>query len=109
MPPSAPALAGASPSSSPAPGPAAASIEEVNATGKGGDFKPGTVNIRAGQSVEWVNHSGNIHNVTFDDRSLTGSTTMSANESFRATFPRPGSYHYICTFHPGMEGTIVVS
>ncbi|MBJ7602847.1 MAG: cupredoxin domain-containing protein [Candidatus Dormibacteraeota bacterium] len=99
----------ASPSASQAPASAAAVVEEVNASNKGGDFRPAGLTIKAGETVEWVNHSGNIHNVTFDDKSLGNSSTMSANETFSKKFDKPGSYHYVCTFHPGMEGTVTVS
>ncbi len=116
MSPSAPASAAPSASASPSAsqsaqpaGPAAAMVEQVNASNKGGDFKPASVTIKAGETVGWVNHSGNIHNVIFDDKSLGNSTTMSANETFSKKFDKPGSYHYVCSFHPGMEGTVVVS
>ncbi|MGI8562911.1 MAG: cupredoxin domain-containing protein [Candidatus Dormibacter sp.] len=109
MSPTAAPTAAPSPSASQAPAPAAAMVEEVNATNKGGDFKPASTNIKVGETVVWINHSGNIHNVTFDDKSLGNSSTMSANESFSKKFDKPGTYHYVCTFHPGMEGTIVVT
>lgn len=116
MSPSASASAAPSASASPSAsqpvqpaGPAAAKVEEVNATNKGGDFKPTSITVKAGESVEWANHSGNIHNVTFDDKSLGNSLTMSSNDTFSKKFDKPGTYHYTCTFHPGMEGTVVVS
>jgi plastocyanin len=84
-------------------------VEEVNASNAGGAFKPTQVPVTRGTTVRWVNHSGNIHNVTFDDRSLGASPIMYQNDAFDKAFDRPGTYHYTCTFHPGMEGTIVVS
>ena len=31
-----------------------------------------------------------------------------APKSFKVTFTKAGAYHYVCMFHPGMEGQIVV-
>lgn len=31
-----------------------------------------------------------------------------ANDSFSLTFTEPGTYHYHCTLHPWMEGTVIV-
>ncbi|MGH7883584.1 MAG: cupredoxin domain-containing protein [Candidatus Dormibacteraceae bacterium] len=106
-----------SPSSSPAltstpSAPAAVSqavtVEQVNATGMGGAFSPAQVNIPVGGSVQWINHSGNVHNVTFDDSSIGTSPIMYANATYSKTFTKPGTYHYACTYHPGMEGTVIV-
>jgi plastocyanin len=108
--PSASVSAGSSPSMVPAssaPG-QVETVEQVNATGMGGAFKPAQVRVPKGGTVQWVNHSGNIHNVTFADPSLGASPIMYANDRYSRTFQRSGTYHYACTFHPGMEGTITV-
>ena len=51
------------------------------------------------------------HNLVFDDESVgTGIETISegsATGSF--TFPAAGSYDFVCTLHPGMDGEVVVS
>ncbi len=102
----------ASPATVGAPAPAAGgeiiTVKEVNAAGKGGDFDPPSVTVKAGTTVRWTNSSGNIHNVTFADSSLKPSLTMSREETFQTTFRRPGTYTYRCTFHPGMDGKVVV-
>ena len=87
---------------------AVTAVKEVNAIGMGGAFDPPMVAIKAGGSVRWTNSSGNIHNVTFADASIKASGVMSPGESFDTVFARPGTYSYRCTFHPGMEGTVVV-
>jgi len=33
---------------------------------------------------------------------------MDTNESFSFKFDKPGTYHYTCSIHPRMVGTIVV-
>jgi plastocyanin len=34
--------------------------------------------------------------------------TGTPNETFTYTFDKPGTYHFVCTIHPRMVGTIVV-
>jgi plastocyanin len=107
-----PLPAGSSPASaSPTSGQAdqVVTVEEINASNMGGAFSPKEVHLSAGGTVRWVNHSGNIHNVTFDDRSLGASPIMYKGDSHEKKLDRPGRYHYVCTFHPGMEGMVVVS
>ena len=83
-------------------------VMEVNATNKGGAFDPEMVKVPVGGTVMWTNNSGNIHNVTFTDTSIKASTVMSKGDAFKVTFPKAGTYKYTCTFHPGMDGTVVV-
>ncbi len=106
-----PVSAGSSPTSASTSGQAdqVVTVEEINASNMGGAFSPKEVHLSAGGTVRWVNHSGNIHNVTFDDRSLGASPIMYKGDSYEKKLDRPGRYHYVCTFHPGMEGTVVVS
>ncbi len=114
------ATASPSPSAASSPAPSEASpssgqanqvvtVEETNASNAGGAFSPKEIHLNAGGTVRWVNHSGNIHNVTFDDRSLGASPIMYKGDSYEKKLDRPGRYHYACTFHPGMEGTVLVT
>lgn len=93
----APAMAGSSG--------ATATVMEVNAPGMGGAFSPASISIHPGDSVTFTNASGNIHNVTFADMH---SPIMYGGERWSATFPKPGTYKYVCTYHPGMEGVVNV-
>ena len=69
-------------------------------------FAPKTVTIAAGDSVNWVWRSnGNPHEVA--GRSIRDSGIRSGG-TFRLTFRRAGRYGYVCSFHPGMVGTVVV-
>jgi plastocyanin len=70
-------------------------------------FQPASANIKAGDVVEFDNSDTTPHNVTFD--AGTASPTMNGGDKFMAKFSKPGSYHYVCTFHaPAMAGTITV-
>ena len=110
--PSTPAPATAAPSAAPtaaaAPSGPVTAVMEINATGKGGAFEPDMVKVAVGGTVMWTNNSGNIHNVTFADTSIKASTIMSKGDTFTVTFPKAGTYKYTCTYHPGMDGTVVV-
>ena len=72
-------------------------------------FSPGTVTIKAGESVTWSSSGPSPHTVTADDQSFD-SGTLNPGQSFSHTFSTPGTYHYHCQFHvaQGMVGTVVV-
>ena len=68
-------------------------------------FSPATIRVPAGATVRWKNDDSVAHTVTskgFDSGNLDG------GRSFTFTFTKSGSYAYVCTYHPGMTGTVVV-
>lgn len=74
-----------------------------------GVFTPQTVHIRPGQTVGWLNASGDYHTVTFEVPSAPRSSGgFGHGATFRARFPRPGTYPYRCLYHDGMTGQVVV-
>jgi len=38
-----------------------------------------------------------------------GSDTLSNGQSFSKVFDAAGTFDYVCTFHPGMTGKIIVT
>jgi plastocyanin len=70
-------------------------------------FVPGTVEIAAGTTVEWLNNDPLSHSVTADDNSFS-SGLIAPGRKWRHTFTTPGTYTYHCTPHPFMKGTVVV-
>ena len=86
---------------SPAPKTPAAAVITVRYI----SFEPATVTVHAGQTVEWQwEDSPAEHNVSFADfRSPVQETG-----SWSHTFNQPGTYHYQCTIHIDMRGTVVV-
>ena len=74
------------------------------------DFKydPPTVTIDAGRSITWTNKDGVAHTATADDKSFD-SGNLNEGQRFSFTFDKPGTYDYICIYHPYMKGTVVVS
>jgi plastocyanin len=70
-------------------------------------FAPATMTVSAGTTVTWMNLDEEPHTVT-SDLGLFRSGAMDTNESFSFKFEKAGTYHYTCSIHPRMVGTIVV-
>ena len=75
-------------------------------------FDPPRLEIRAGDSVEWINRDLAPHSAT-SDGTLAGdawdSGTLAKRERFEQRFMEPGTLGYLCAFHPHMRGEIVVA
>ena len=71
-------------------------------------FSPNSSSAKVGQIIQWTNAGSVLHNVTFDVSSLSDSG-LAPGGTWEVKFTKAGSYHYVCTFHAGMEGTVTVS
>jgi plastocyanin len=70
-------------------------------------FNPPTLTVKRGDRVQWVNKDLFPHTATSTAKAFdSGSIAPNASWSFVAG--RPGSYPYLCTFHPTMHGTLNV-
>lgn len=85
-----------------------ASTAAVTVTMKNIKFASDSVEIRAGQSVRWVNQDMVDHTVTFEQPGPTSSSMMRTNATFIARFEQPGVYRYHCSPHPDMRGVVIV-
>jgi plastocyanin len=70
-------------------------------------FSPTSITVKAGSTVTWTNLDDEPHTV-FSDAGLFRSSALDTKDSFSYKFDKPGTYHYLCTIHPRMMGTIVV-
>jgi plastocyanin len=70
-------------------------------------FSPMNINVKAGTRVTWTNKDDEPHTVASDD-GVFRSAALDTDESFSFKFDKPGTYHYTCTIHPRMIGTITV-
>lgn len=70
-------------------------------------FMPTTLTVNAGAEVSWVNKDGEPHTVV-SDTGLFRSGALDTDESFSFKFEMPGTYHFTCSIHPRMVGTIIV-
>jgi plastocyanin len=70
-------------------------------------FNPTPLTVKAGATVTWTNMDDEPHNVVSDTGTFK-SGGMDTNESFSYKFDKPGTYHFTCSIHPRMVGTVVV-
>ncbi len=70
-------------------------------------FKPDSLTVKAGSTVTWANMDDEPHSVV-SDTGMFRSGAIDTNESFTFKFDKPGTYHFTCSIHPRMTGTIIV-
>jgi plastocyanin len=90
-----------------AQGGAAQAAQTISISAQNFMFSPATITVKAGATVTWVNLDEEPHTI-FSDVGLFRSSALDTKERFSYTFDKPGTYHYICTIHPRMTGTIIV-
>ncbi len=71
-------------------------------------YQPDSIEVEVGTEVTWVNQDGIDHTVTGENGQFD-SRTIEPGEEFTFTFDEPGTYEYSCTFHPSMEGEVLVN
>lgn len=71
-------------------------------------FDPASLTVPVGATVTWTNKDEEPHTVAANDGSFH-SPGMDTNATYSFTFTTPGSYDYICSIHPFMTGTVVVT
>ncbi len=74
------------------------------------DFKfTGAESVPPGATIEVRNDDRSSHTVTSDDGEFEEVIVEGNGATGTFTAPaEPGTYDYVCTFHPEMEGTLVV-
>jgi len=71
-------------------------------------YTPPSTTVAAGQTVTWTNSGTSPHDAAATDGSWK-TPLLNTGGSASVTFSTPGTYTYICTPHPWMLGTIVVT
>jgi plastocyanin len=71
-------------------------------------FVPAEVTVSVGGTVTWTNNDSVAHDVTADSFSSGEPGGMAPGDTFEHTFEEAGNFDYVCTVHPGMEGTVTV-
>jgi amicyanin len=97
-----PASASATTADAPAPqGGTAVAISDFK-------FNPATLTVPVGATVTWTNQDEEPHTIAAKDGSFH-SPGMDTHGTYSYTFTAPGSYDYVCSIHPFMAGTVVVT
>ncbi len=70
-------------------------------------YKAPTITIATGTTVIFKNLDDDPHTVTSND-GLFDSKGLAQGDTWTYRFTTPGTYHYHCTVHPMMQGTVIV-
>lgn len=71
-------------------------------------FEPKDVTVQAGTTVTWKNLEDIPHNVVAEEGADFESDTFGKDGTYEFKAEESGAVKYVCTIHPGMEGTITV-
>ena len=69
-------------------------------------FDPQSTKVQAGQTVVFQNDDTVSHNVTSSDIGTSGD--IRPGKTWKYKFDKAGDFHYVCTYHQGMAGEIIV-
>ena len=75
-------------------------------------FQPNQVTAAVGSLALTVRNAGQVpHNLVFADAALGKTDTVKGKGTATLTvsLAKAGTYRFTCTFHPGMDGQVVVS
>jgi plastocyanin len=74
---------------------------------EGMSFKPAVLTVKPGDTVVWQNKDIVPHTATaagkFDSKQIAGGASWSW------TARTKGRHDYVCSYHPGMKGSVVVA
>lgn len=94
--------------STPAPAGTAVAEGGVRVAMEGFAFVPEHVTVERGQTITWVNEDTAQHDAVATAGDGPDSELFNQGESYSWTAEEAGEIPYVCTVHPGMDGTITV-
>jgi plastocyanin len=71
-------------------------------------FAPATLTVAVGKTVTWTNRDEEPHTVVANDGSFH-SPGMGSQATYSHTFATAGTFDYVCSIHPFMHATVVVT
>ncbi|MBX4188783.1 cupredoxin domain-containing protein [Candidatus Saccharibacteria bacterium] len=73
-------------------------------------FSPADITVKKGTTVTWVNDESVSHTVTENDgKDGPSSPPLSHEQSYTFKYDTVGTFHYHCSIHPEMTGTVTVT
>jgi plastocyanin len=103
------APAAAPPATSSAAAAPAAAAGTIAVSMKNIQFVPKSVTAKVGQTVKWTNDDSVDHNVTATSGATFKSSNFGQGGTYVQKLTKAGTIKYVCTIHPGMGGTLVVT
>ena len=73
---------------------------------EGMKFEPATITVQRGDTVTWRNADVVPHTATAAGKFDSGN--IAAGQSVSRKLDQPGEFDYVCSYHPGMKGKVVV-
>lgn len=68
-------------------------------------YAPAEIEAKVGDEIEWVNKDALVHTATLKGGA---EVLLPAKKSGSVLLQEPGSFDYICRYHPNMKGRITV-
>jgi plastocyanin len=73
-------------------------------------FSPKDLEVPAGTRVTWTNQDDTAHNIQdLSELNTPMSPELKKGGTFSITYPKPGTYPYVCGLHTYMTGTVKVT
>lgn len=69
-------------------------------------YSPAVLTVKRGDTVTWVNKDPFPHTVTA--KGSFDSKDIAAGAKWKYVARKPGTYDYVCTYHPNMKGVLKV-
>jgi plastocyanin len=81
----------------------------IDVTMEANQFIPKDVEVARGGKVKWDNTDTPVHTVTYKGGpGVNFNKTLNPGDTFEQKFDSAGKVDYVCTIHPGQEGTVTV-
>lgn len=74
---------------------------------QGMSFAPVTITVTAGTTITWINKDSYPHTST-SNTGVWNTGSIAGGGSATTTFNTVGTFPYHCSFHAGMNGTVIV-
>ncbi|PDT45169.1 cupredoxin domain-containing protein [Sinorhizobium fredii] len=68
-------------------------------------YAPAEIAAKVGDEIEWINKDALVHTATVEGGA---DVLLPAKKSGSLLLQEPGSFDYICRYHPNMKGHITV-
>ncbi len=89
--------------------PSTAWADEAHITIDNFTFSPSVLTVTVGTKVTWTNRDDIPHTITdVDHPKDIKSPALDTGDTYSRTFTVAGSYHYFCSLHSHMQGTMIV-